>query len=174
MNLQDSRDMGCTIEMGKIPMLGINDRLWMRRPCLFSFQAVISSLTYWSFQKNLNFPVKITIGMFTWGLFTQNQLVTWFDVNVPWQPHRPGGSAPYGRTSVPVQLHRSREAAGSPSHSVAATWLHLGTQQFHIWYAKIFSQKCKIMGIVENLLQARVNRSSPPERKVSKMICAPL
>lgn len=122
-----------------------NEWLWMRRPCLFSFQAVISSLTYWSFHKNLNFPVKITIGMFTWRLFTQNQLVTWFDVNVAWQPHRPGGSVPYGRMSVPVQLHRSREAAGSPSHSVAATWLHLGTQQFHIWY-KIFFPKCKDNG----------------------------
>lgn len=46
--------------------------------------------------------------------------------------HRPGGSAPYGRKSVLVLLHRSHEAAGSPSHSAAAIWLHLDTQRCNI------------------------------------------
>lgn len=81
--------------------------------------------------------------------------------------HGPVGSAPYGRMSVLVLLHRSHEAAGSPSHSAAAIWLHLETQQYNIWHVWI-------MGVIENLLKVQGNRCLPPEMKVSKMICAPL
>lgn len=45
-------------------------------------------------------------------------------------PFRPGGSAPCGRMSAPVRLHRSREAAESPSRSEEATWLHLEMLRF--------------------------------------------
>ena len=73
----------------------------------------------------------------TWALFPLYHKLVLFDVNMARQSHQPGGNAPYGRMSVQVQLRRSREAAGSPSRSVAATWLHLGTQKFHIWCVKI-------------------------------------
>lgn len=46
--------------------------------------------------------------------------------------HRPAGSAPYGRTSVPVRLRRTREGAESPSRSAATTWLRLQTPEFHV------------------------------------------
>ena len=70
--------------------------------------------------------------MLTWALFPlYHKLVTGFDVNMARQSYQPGGNAPYGRMSVQVQLRHSREAAGSPSRSVAATWLHLRTQKFH-------------------------------------------
>lgn len=52
-------------------------------------------------------------------------LVRCFDARAAPLPHAPAGSAPCGRTSVPVRLHHSREGAESPSHSAATIWLHL-------------------------------------------------
>lgn len=79
--------------------------------------------------------------------------------------HTPAGSAPCGTTSARVRLRRNHEAAGSPSHTEAATWLHLGTQSF------LFVHKDSHISVS---FYGKAVRGGPPEMNVSKMICAPL